>query len=97
MTTIQDLISENGVAFGTSGLRGLVTELSDEICTAYTQAFLTVIQQSYDFDSVAIGIDLRPSSPQIAQACAATIQANDLKIDFCGELPTPALAYYAQK
>ncbi len=97
MTTIRDLILDNGVAFGTSGVRGLVTEMSDEICAAYTQAFLTVLKQSYDFDSVAIGIDLRPSSPQIAQACAATIQANGLKIDFCGELPTPALAYYAQK
>ena len=97
MRSIQDLMLDTGVAFGTSGVRGLVTQMSDEICAAYTQAFLTVLKQSYDFDSVAIGIDLRPSSPQIAQACAATIEANGLKIDFCGELPTPALAYYAQK
>jgi phosphomannomutase len=97
MKSIQDLMLDTGVAFGTSGVRGLVTQMSDEICAAYTQAFLTVLKQSYDFDSVAIGIDLRPSSPQIAQACAATIEANGLKIDFCGELPTPALAYYAQK
>ena len=97
MKSIQDLMLDTGVAFGTSGVRGLVTQMSDEICAAYTQAFLTVLKQSYDFDSVAIGIDLRPSSPQIAQACAATIEANGLKIDFCGELPTPALAYYAQE
>ena len=97
MRSIQDLMLDTGVAFGTSGVRGLVTQMSDEICAAYTQAFLTVLKQSYDFDSVAIGIDLRPSSPQIAQACAATIEANGLKIDFCGELPTPALAYYAQE
>jgi phosphomannomutase len=97
MRSIQDLMLDTGVAFGTSGVRGLVTQMSGEICAAYTQAFLTVLKQSYDFDSVAIGIDLRPSSPQIAQACAATIEANGLKIDFCGELPTPALAYYAQK
>ena len=97
MKSIQDLMLDTGVAFGTSGVRGLVTQMSGEICAAYTQAFLTVLKQSYDFDSVAIGIDLRPSSPQIAQACAATIEANGLKIDFCGELPTPALAYYAQK
>jgi phosphomannomutase len=97
MRSIQDLMLDTGVAFGTSGVRGLVTQMSGEICAAYTQAFLTVLKQSYDFDSVAIGIDLRPSSPQIAQACAATIEANGLKIDFCGELPTPALAYYAQE
>jgi phosphomannomutase len=97
ITTIKTLMLQTGVAFGTSGVRGLVTEMTDEICAAYTQAFLTVLKQSYDFDSVAIGIDLRPSSPRIAQACAAIIQANALKVDFCGELPTPALAYYAKK
>jgi len=34
-------MSRNIVAkFGISGLRGLVTDLSDEVCFAYTQAFL---------------------------------------------------------
>lgn len=97
ITTLKTLMSKNGVAFGTSGVRGLVTDMSDEVCAAYTQAFLTVLKRNHDFDRVAIGIDLRPSSPRIAQACAATLQANHLTVDFCGQLPTPALAYYAQK
>ena len=45
---------------------------------------------------VAIAMDLRPSSPDIAAACAAAAQYIGLEVDFCGALPTPALAYYAQ-
>ncbi len=46
---------------------------------------------------MAIGIDLRPSSPAIATACASSIQREGFNIDYCGALPTPALAFYAQQ
>jgi phosphomannomutase len=94
---IQDLMQQSGVAFGTSGVRGLVTQMSNEICAAYTTAFLEVLKKSFQFDRVAVGVDLRPSSPFIAAACAVSIRAEGLQVDFCGELPTPALALYAQK
>ncbi|WP_263773123.1 phosphomannomutase, partial [Propionivibrio soli] len=46
---------------------------------------------------IALGIDLRPSSPRLAAACAAAIRHAGLDVDFGGALPTPALAYYAQE
>lgn len=88
---------KTGVAFGTSGVRGLVTQMSAELCAAYTTAFLTVLKDSFQFKRVALGIDLRPSSPDIAAACATGILAEGLQVDYCGALPTPALALYAQK
>lgn len=94
---IQNLMQQSGVAFGTSGSRGLVTQMSDELCCAYTLAFIAVMQTAYPFARVALGIDLRPSSPAIAAACAAGINAAGLRVDYCGELPTPALALYAQQ
>lgn len=84
----------SGVRFGTSGARGRVVDLSSEVSYAYTAAFLSAI--SATSGRVAVGMDLRPSSPQIASACAAAIQHAGLEVDFCGAIPTPALAYYAQ-
>jgi phosphomannomutase len=91
---IQELMDASGVRFGTSGARGLVTEMSNELCFAYTTAFLKTI--SATSGRVALAMDLRPSSPEIAAACAAAIRHAGLSIDFCGAIPTPALAYYAQ-
>lgn len=91
---IQDLMDSSGVRFGTSGARGLVSDMTSEVCFAYTSAFLKAI--AADSGDVALAMDLRPSSPQIAAACAAAIEHAGLKVDFCGAIPTPALAYYAQ-
>lgn len=93
---IQNLMDSSGVRFGTSGARGLVADMSDAVCFAYTSAFLQVIAAPAG-GRVALGIDLRPSSPDIAAACAAAIRHAGLEVDYCGALPTPALAYYAQE
>lgn len=93
---IRDLIRTSGVAFGTSGARGLVSQMSDQVCAAYAAAFLTVMRQSFNVYRIALGIDLRPSSPRIASACASAIRAQGIEVDYCGALPTPALALYAQ-
>ncbi|PPD54715.1 MAG: phosphomannomutase [Methylotenera sp.] len=84
-----------GVRFGTSGVRGLVSEITPEVCFAYVQAFLQVASHGAH-GTVAIAMDLRPSSPQIVRACMAALHSAGLKVDFCGSIPTPALAYYAQ-
>ena len=94
--SIQTLMDRSGVRFGTSGARGLVVDMSAEICFAYTAAFLQVVNAPAG-SRVALGIDLRPSSPDIALACAAAIHAAGLVVDFCGVLPTPALAFHAQE
>ncbi len=92
--SIQALMDASGVRFGTSGARGLVADMSSEVCFAYTSAFLQAI--SATAGRIALAIDLRPSSPEIAAACAAAIEHAGLGVDFCGAIPTPALAYHAQ-
>ncbi len=93
---IQHLMDTSGVRFGTSGARGLVVDMTDAVCHAYTAAFLHVIAAPAG-SRVVLGTDLRPSSPGIAAACAAAIRQAGLNVDYCGPLPTPALAYYAQE
>ncbi len=93
---IQHLMDSSGVRFGTSGARGLVADMSAEVCYAYTAAFLQIIAAPPG-SRIALGIDLRPSSPDIARACAAAIRQAGLVADFCGVLPTPALAFHAQE
>jgi phosphomannomutase len=90
---IEDLMSRSGVLFGTSGARGMVADMSDEVCYAYAAAFLESVASTAD--KVVLGHDLRPSSPRIAAACAAAIQQSGRQLVFSGALPTPALAFYA--
>lgn len=75
--------------FGTSGLRGLVTELTPELVSAYTRAFLAACPTG---GAVQVGWDLRPSSPDIAEAVIEAIEAAGQQAVVAGVLPTPALA-----
>jgi len=97
MTTIniQQMMAESGVAFGTSGARGLASQMTTQVCAAYTLAFLNGLQLAKPRQKIALGMDLRPSSPGIVRACAAAIRQSGCEVDFCGVLPTPALALYA--
>ena len=93
-------MDSSGVRFGTSGARGLVADMTAEVCFAYTAAFIQVIGMPAGKSGggrVALGMDLRPSSPEIARACVAAIRHAGFEADFCGVLPTPALAFYAQE
>lgn len=92
---IQNMMSESGVAFGTSGARGLVSQMTDQVCAAYTLAFLHGLNLTKPGQKIALGMDLRPSSPAIVRACAAAINQAGCEAVFCGALPTPALAFYA--
>ncbi|MGJ0486537.1 MAG: phosphomannomutase [Methylomicrobium sp.] len=95
MKNSREIIALSPIRFGTSGARGLVEDLNPEVCFAYTLAFLhSVLPPSGS--RVAVGMDLRPSSPAIAGACVAAIRHAGFEADFCGIIPTPALAFYAQ-
>lgn len=84
------------VRFGTSGLRGLVEQMSDELCYSYVVAFLQSVVGNVGVDQrVVLGHDLRPSSPRIATACAKAIKDTGRNVVYAGALPTPALASYA--
>lgn len=79
--------------FGTSGLRGLVTDMTDAVVEAHVAAFLAHLgRDGRPAPALLIGRDLRPSSPRIAEACArAAVRQGADAVD-CGALPTPALA-----
>ena len=89
------MMEATGVKFGTSGVRGLVSAMTAELCFAYTLAFIQTLALPAN-SRIAIGMDLRPSSPAIVRACVSAIEYAGYQAEFCGALPTPALAYYAQ-
>lgn len=89
----------SSLKFGTSGLRGLVTELGDDICKAYTIAFLRQMQGQHGVAAdglLLVGYDLRSSSPHIAAACIEAALSFGMSVENCGPLPTPALALRSQ-
>ncbi|QYJ79935.1 phosphomannomutase [Shewanella acanthi] len=90
--TASQVINESGVTFGTSGARGLVTDFKPEVCAAFAVAFIEVMKQSFAFERLAIAIDNRPSSLDLAAACIAAANAVGVGVDYYGVIPTPALA-----
>lgn len=86
--------------FGTSGLRGLVTELSDKACYLYTTAFLQYLTDQKFIkknSTIAIAGDLRPSTGKILKACICAIEDFGLKVDYCGIVPTQTVSLYGFK
>ena len=92
-----EVIAESGVAFGTSGARGLVTQFTSDVCGAFAASFIKGIQSHFSFTSVAIAIDNRPSSYKMAQACATALRELNIEVVYYGVVPTPALAFVAQE
>lgn len=91
--SVQTLMQTSGVVFGTSGARGLVKDMTEKLCYAYTKAFLQSLEPKAN--QIVLGHDLRPSSPAIAAACAAAMRDMGYSVIYAGPLPTPALAYFA--
>jgi len=83
--------------FGTSGLRGLVTDLQGRASALYTQSFaqhLLASGAARPGDKVLVGQDFRSSSPDIAATCIGALKRAGLEPVDCGPIPTPALALY---
>lgn len=91
------VIAQSGVAFGTSGARGLVTQFTPDVCAAFAVAFIASVKKNFVFNQVAIAIDNRPSSYTMAKACASALVQLNIDVIYYGVVPTPALAYVAQK
>ncbi|WP_248446461.1 phosphomannomutase [Sinorhizobium meliloti] len=89
-----------GPKFGTSGLRGLATELVGSVSALHATAFARMLlDEGYvsPGSAILIGRDFRPSSPDIAAICMGALKRVGLTPLDCGELPTPALALYGLK
>lgn len=96
--TVSELMTKSGVPFGTSGVRGLASAMTDALCHAYATAFLQYLRDIGEFspgDAVAMAGDLRVSTPRILAACATAVADCGGQVVYCGRTPTPALAYYA--
>lgn len=78
--------------FGTSGLRGLATEMTSDVVRTHVAAFLRACPFG---TGLFVGLDLRDSSPRIAQDVIETARAMGVDVTDCGAVPTPALALAA--
>ena len=92
MKIIKEIIEQSGINFGTSGARGLVADFTSEVCIAFTLSFLDSMQKKFTFKKVAVAMDNRPSSPEMAATICGAIESYGFEVDFYGVLPTPALA-----
>ena len=87
----------SGVSFGTSGARGLVADMCDQVCYIYTLAFLQYLFEKGECPlgtRVGIAGDLRKSTGRIMGAVASAVQAAGCQPVNCGRIPSPAIACY---
>lgn len=80
--------------FGTSGLRGLVTELTPFLVADYVRAFLRSCPTG---QGLFVARDLRPSSPQLAEVVIETARTEGVPVTDLAAVPTPALALAAMQ
>jgi phosphoglucosamine mutase len=80
--------------FGTDGVRGVANdELTPELALALGRAAAQVLPG----DRVVVGRDTRRSGPLIESALAAGFASAGVDVERLGVVPTPAVAYVAQR
>jgi phosphomannomutase len=96
--TIQELMARSGVAFGTSGARGLATAMTDAVCYAYTRGFLQYLESIGELhragERVAVAGDFRPSSGRVMEAVCRAAEDLGYRPVNCGNIPSPAVALF---
>jgi phosphomannomutase len=86
------------LTFGTSGLRGLVKDITDLEAYINVKGALRYLQGSGDIrpgGGVVLAGDLRPSTDRIMRACARAIIDSGCEVENAGKIPTPALILHA--
>jgi len=86
------------LSFGTSGLRGLVADMTDLECYINTAGFMNFLKEHdglEDNSEVLLAGDLRDSTPRIMAAACQAIQDAGYKTLNCGLVPTPTVALLA--
>ena len=98
--TIDGWIRLTSLKFGTSGLRGLSSELNGQASAVYAAAFASYLLDTglaKHGDRIFVGRDFRASSPDIEAWCMGALSQSGFKAHDCGEIPTMALALYAME
>jgi len=85
--------------FGTSGLRDRVENMTDMECYINARGFVKFLKdpEVKEIDSsgeIAVGGDLRKSTPRIIKAVLKAIEDEGLTPEFSGFVPSPVLALY---
>ncbi len=96
--SIQELMARSGVAFGTSGARGLATAMTDSVCYAYAKGFLQYLESIGEIkragERVAVGGDFRPSTSRVMEAVCRAADDLGYRAVNCGKIPSPAVALF---
>ena len=91
-------MAQSGVAFGTSGARGLATAMTDKVCYAYAKGFLQHLESIGEIkragERVAVGGDFRPSSSRVMEAVCRAADDMGYHAVNCGKIPSPAVALF---
>ena len=86
------------LAFGTSGLRGLVDDITDLEAYINVKGGMRYLLRSGDIkaaSTVVLAGDLRPSTDRIMRATARAIVDAGLGVENAGKIPTPALMLHS--
>jgi phosphomannomutase len=99
MTTLRESLNylPNELAFGTSGLRGLVTDMSDLECYINARGFLRFLAAEQSLESgskIYLAGDLRESTPRIMQAVTQAVKDEGHIPENYGFIPTPTISLY---
>ena len=102
MTSLRQTLTYQPVelSFGTSGLRGLVVDMTDLECYINTVGFLKFLKKQDRLEpraTIYLAGDLRDSTPKIMRAVQTACQDTGYQVTYLGLIPTPALALYALK
>ena len=96
--SISELMARSGVAFGTSGARGLAAAMTDRVCYAYTRGFLQYLQGIGELrragERVAVAGDFRPSTDRVMTAVCRAAEDMGCRAVNCGKVPSPAVALF---
>ncbi len=91
-------MAKSGVAFGTSGARGLATAMTDKVCYAYAKGFLQYLESIGEIkragERVAVGGDFRPSTSRVMEAVCRAADDLGYRAVNCGKIPSPAVALF---
>ena len=94
--SIGELMTSSGVAFGTSGARGLATRMTDLVCYAYTKAFLQYLESVGELkrvgEHIAVAGDYRLSTDRVMEAICGAAEDMGYRPVNCGKIPSPAVA-----
>lgn len=96
--SIRELMESSGVAFGTSGARGLATAMTDLVCYAYTSGFIQYLESIGELkragEAVAVAGDFRPSTDRVMEAVCRAAADRGYRAINCGKIPSPAVALF---